>query len=70
MAMLRPPALDKRKLSIRDLSEPDTELEFWLSRSRTERLEAMEATRLAVYGYDPTSTRLRRLLEITQLLRS
>jgi RNA polymerase sigma-70 factor (ECF subfamily) len=70
LPVLHPPALDKTRLSIRDLSGSDSELAFWLSRSSTERLEAIEATRLAVYGYDPTSTRLRRLLEVARLPRS
>jgi hypothetical protein len=64
------PQVDRSQVSIGWLSDPPDDLRFWLSKSPFERLEAIEISRLAVYGYDSTSSRLRRLLEVTQLSRS
>jgi hypothetical protein len=66
----RMPQVDRSQVSIGRLSDPPDDLRFWLSTSPVERLEAIEISRLAVYGYDSTSSRLRRLLEVTQLSRS
>jgi len=40
--------------------------EYWLSRTPEERLEAVELMRQIIYGYDPSATRLQRILEVTQ----
>ena len=70
MEEARGPRVDRTSLSIGRVSDPTDDLAYWLSRSRLDRLEAIEISRIAVYGYNPTSTRLRRLLEVTQLSRS
>ena len=64
------PRVDRTKLTIANLSDPPDELEYWRSKSYLERLEAIELSRLAIYGHDPVTTRLQRLLEVTQLSRS
>jgi hypothetical protein len=64
------PQVDRTQVSIRRVSDPPDELDYWLSKSPVERLEAIEISRLAVYGHDSSSTRHRRLLEVTQLSRS
>ena len=42
---------------------------YWHSRTPEERLLAVELMRQSAYGYDPTTARLQRVLEITQLKR-
>ena len=39
---------------------------FWLSRTPLDRLEAMEFLREIAFGYDPTTTRLQRVLETAE----
>jgi len=36
---------------------------FWLSKTPLERLEALEQMRQVAFGYDPATSRLRRVLE-------
>jgi hypothetical protein len=58
--------MDKSAFSVVSLYEPSDEKEYWLSKTPQERLEAMELMRQIVYGYDPTTERLQRVLEITR----
>jgi hypothetical protein len=61
------PRLDRTAFSIISLDEADhDEMEYWLSKTPHERLEALETLREIFYGYDPTTTRLQRVLEITE----
>jgi hypothetical protein len=60
------PRLDKTLLSVNSLNEPSDEKQFWLSKIPYERLEAIEIMRQIIYGYDPSTTRLQRLFEVTQ----
>jgi hypothetical protein len=39
---------------------------YWLSKTPYERLQAVELMRQIIYGYDPSATRLQRVLEVTQ----
>ena len=61
------PRLDRKAFSVErveDLEEIDRT--FWLSKSPTERLEAIELSRSLLYGKESTRARLRRVLEITR----
>jgi hypothetical protein len=58
--------IDKKALSVASLLEPSDEKAYWLSRTPSERLQAAELMRQIVYGYDPATTRLQRVLEIAQ----
>ena len=61
------PRLDRTAFSVVSLEEADSdEMEYWLSKTPHERLEALELLREIFYGYDPTTTRLQRVLEITE----
>jgi hypothetical protein len=61
--------LDKTAFSVVSLEEQDElEKQFWRSKTPHERLEAVEMTRQLLYGYDPATTRLQRVLEIAQLV--
>ena len=42
------------------------EKEFWFRKSPLERLEAIELMRQILYGYDPTSERLQRILTVAE----
>jgi len=59
--------MDKGAFQIAPLGDEKDDLSYWHSRSPAERLLALEHMRQAIYGYDPATTRLQRLLEITQL---
>ncbi|MDE2809493.1 MAG: hypothetical protein OXN90_13855 [Gemmatimonadota bacterium] len=58
--------IDKSFLLVTSLSELD-EKEYWHSKTPYERLESIELMRQINYGYDPTTTRLQRVLEVAQL---
>jgi hypothetical protein len=61
------PKLDRTAFSVVSLDEADNdEMDYWLSKTPYERLEALETLRKIFYGYDPTTTRLQRVLEITE----
>ena len=62
--------IDKKTLSVASLFEPSDEKAYWLSRTPHERLQAAELMRQIVYGYDPSTTRLQRVLEIAQRSRA
>jgi hypothetical protein len=61
------PNLDRTAFSVVSLDDADNdEMEYWLSKTPYERLEALETLREIFYGYDPTTTRLQRILEIAE----
>ncbi len=62
-----PYRMDRTAFSVASLSDPSDEKEFWLSKTPAERLQALEFLRQIVYGYDPATTRLQRVLEIAEL---
>ena len=59
--------LDKTVFSVASLTDESDEKAYWLSRSHHERLQAIELMRQNIYGYDPATTRLQRVLTITEL---
>ncbi|MDE0634608.1 MAG: hypothetical protein OXI43_01970 [Candidatus Poribacteria bacterium] len=59
--------MDKTAFSVTTLSEKSGDKEYWLSKTPQERLEALELMRQINYGYDPTTARLQRVLEIVEL---
>jgi hypothetical protein len=42
-----------------------SEVEYWLSRTPQERLQALECLRRLYYGYDPATARVQRVLDVT-----
>jgi hypothetical protein len=58
--------LDKSAVSVVPLSQADDDMEFWLSKTPKERLEALEFVRQVFYGYDPATTRLQRVFEFVK----
>ena len=58
--------VDKTKMVISSLDEPADEIVYWSTKTPIERMAAIELMRQIIYGYDPTSTRLQRVLTIAQ----
>lgn len=59
--------MDKTAFSITTLSDQAAEEKrSWLSKTPYERLEAIEVMRQIIYGYDPSTTRLERVLAIAE----
>ncbi len=67
MDMANVPNLDRNAFSVITLAEQDeVDKRYWKSKTPHERLEAIELTRQMRYGYDPTTLRLQRVLEVTR----
>jgi hypothetical protein len=62
--------MNKTVLSITPLSEESDEKAYWLSKTPKERLAAVEMLRQIIYGYDPLTTRLQRVLTTVELSQS
>ena len=62
--------MDKRELSVVALSDESDEKAYWHAKTPQERLEAVELMRQINYGYDPTTARVQRVLEVVKLTRS
>ncbi len=58
--------IDRSKLSVTSLFDTSDDKEYWLSKTPQERLAALELMRQINYGYDPTTARLERVLEIVE----
>jgi hypothetical protein len=66
MKNLKSTKLDKTAITISSLGDDSDEKRFWLSKTPLERLAAMELMRQIIYGYDPSSTRFQRVLEVAK----
>jgi len=62
--------LDRSAFSVGSLSDAPDEKAYWRTKTPEERLEALELMRRIIYGYNPATVRLQRILEIAELLRS
>jgi hypothetical protein len=58
--------IDKTAFTVASFFDQSDEKVYWLSITPYERLEAVELMRQIIYGYNPSATRLQRVLEITQ----
>jgi hypothetical protein len=61
--------MDKTAFSVCSLSDAADGLDekaFWQEQTPEQRLQALEFLRQVMYGYDPSSTRLQRVLTVTQ----
>jgi len=59
--------IDRSSFSVCDIGDEGNDLSYWLGRPPEERLAAVEFMRRIMYGYDPTSARMERVLEIDDL---
>jgi len=60
------PKVDRSYFKISQLTDISDETTFWQSKTPQERLEAIEIMRQIIYGYNPSTTRHQRILEIAQ----
>jgi hypothetical protein len=60
------PKIQRTAFKVSSLFDQSDDKSYWLSKTPYERLEAIELMRRIIYGYDPSTTRLQRILEITQ----
>jgi hypothetical protein len=66
MDKLEFPKLKRTTFTIASVFDQSDEKSYWLSKTPYERLEAVELMRRILYGYDPSTTRLQRVFEVTQ----
>ncbi len=59
--------LDRSAFQIGTLGDDEEERAFWRAMSPEQRLQALELMRQIIYGYDPATTRLQRVLEVAEL---
>lgn len=59
--------LDRSAYVVASLDDDPQEREYWRAKSPEQRMEALELMRQIIYGYDPATTRLQRVLEIAEL---
>ncbi|MBI5085249.1 MAG: hypothetical protein HZB13_11700 [Acidobacteria bacterium] len=59
--------VDRSKISVARLTDPDDALAYWLSRSPVERLQAMEQLRRTLYGEDYDVGGVQKIVEIVKL---
>jgi hypothetical protein len=59
--------IDKTAFSVTTLENDTDDDAYWQQKTPQERLTALELMRQIVYGYDPATCRLQRVLTITQL---
>ena len=59
--------IDRKALSVGSVREPSDEKAYWLSKTPQERLQAAELMRQIVYGHDPSTTRLQKVIKVVQL---
>lgn len=64
MRLLDTMKMDKTVFSTVSLHDESDETEFWRSQSHQARMEALEFLRQVMYGYDPTTERIPRLIEV------
>lgn len=61
------PKIDRQSFSIVFLeNQREDEKRYWLSKTPHDCLQAVEMTRQMIYGYDPATTRLQRVLEVVE----
>jgi hypothetical protein len=60
--------MDRTAFSMKSLAEAaEEDRTYWWSKTLEERLTALELMRQIHYGYDPSTERLQRVLEIVEL---
>ena len=59
--------VDRSVFEVGSLDDESNDKAYWRQKSPRERMEALELLRQIVYGYDPATTRLQRVFEVTEL---
>ena len=58
--------VERSEVVVAGLHDASDERDFWLSKTPSERLAALELMRQVIYGYDPSTTRLQRVLSVVE----
>jgi hypothetical protein len=58
--------VDRSAFVISTLQEATDEIAYWQTKTPLERLEALELMRQILYAYDPSTSRLQRVLTVTE----
>ena len=58
--------MDKTAFSVCALADAADERAFWQEQTPEQRLQALEFLRQVMYGYDPSTARLQRVLTVAQ----
>lgn len=58
--------MNKSAFKVTSLRESE-DYDFWRNKTHLERLEGLEKLRRIIFGYDPSTQRLQRILKVTQL---
>jgi len=61
--------MDKSAFSAGSPYDEGDERDYWRAKTPLERLEAIEFMRQVMYGYDPSTARLQRVIEFAKLER-
>ena len=59
--------LDKTAFDVRSLQQEGDDRKFWWSKTPEERLLALEMMRQSMFGYDPLTDRVQRVLTVSPL---
>ena len=59
--------MDRSVFEVDVLENQGNERNYWWSKTPAERMQALELMRQIIYGYDPATTRLQRILEVAEL---
>jgi hypothetical protein len=65
--MVEDQRVDRSAFRVDDLASESDERSYWRSRTPEERMEALELLRQIIYGYDPATCRLQRVLEVVDV---
>ena len=65
--VLQSMSMDRTTLTVASLADPPDDKAYWQSKTPAERMAALEFLRVVSYGYDPTTARLQRVLEVVEL---
>ena len=66
MNLLESERMDKSVMVIGELSEQGDDKAYWATKTPDERLAALELMRQVMFGYDPSTARIQRVLTIAQ----
>jgi len=61
------PKVQRTAFTVASLFDQSDDKSYWLSKMPYERLQAVELMRQIIYGYDPSTKRLQRVLEVTRM---
>ena len=70
MNLVEKSVVDRSVVVISNLRDDADERDYWLSKTPAERLRALELMRQVIYGYDPSTAGLQRVLSVLEFPQS